>query len=62
MDPATAAAALAGHGGGIGLHNVQSRLRATFGEGYGLQVGPGPVGGTEVVMTLPKFRAGVRAA
>jgi len=60
MDPDTAASALAGNGRGIGLHNVQSRLRATFGEGYGLQVVPGP--GTEVIMTLPKFRAGVRPA
>jgi two-component system LytT family sensor kinase len=60
MDPDTAASALAGNGRGIGLHNVQSRLRATFGEGYGLQVVSGP--GTEVIMTLPKFRAGVRPA
>ncbi len=60
MDPDMAASALAGNGGGIGLHNVQSRLRATFGDGYGLQLGPGP--GTEVIMTLPKFRAGVRPA
>jgi two-component system, LytTR family, sensor kinase len=60
MDPEMAARALAGNGRGIGLHNVQSRLRATFGEGYGLQVVPGP--GTEVIMTLPKFRAGVRPA
>jgi two-component system LytT family sensor kinase len=52
--------ALAGRGRGIGLNNVQSRLRATFGEGYGLQVENGQ--GTTVVMTLPKFRAGVRAA
>ena len=60
MDRATAAAALAGNGRGIGLYNVQSRLQATFGEGYGIQLGDGP--GTEVVMTLPKFRAGVRPA
>jgi two-component system LytT family sensor kinase len=60
MDPEMAARALAGDGRGIGLHNVQSRLHATFGEGYGLQVGPGP--GTEMIMTLPKFRAGVRPA
>jgi two-component system LytT family sensor kinase len=60
MDSAAAEAALAGNGRGIGLHNVQSRLRATFGEGYGIQLGDGP--GTEVVMTLPKFRAGVRPA
>jgi two-component system LytT family sensor kinase len=60
MAPEVAGEALAGRGGGIGLNNVQSRLRATFGEGYGLQVENGD--GTVVVMTLPKFRAGVRAA
>jgi two-component system, LytTR family, sensor kinase len=60
MDPEMAARALSGNGRGIGLHNVQSRLHATFGEPYGLQLGPGP--GTEVIMTLPKFRAGVRPA
>src|SRR3954470_8469738 len=62
MDLEMAARALSGNGRGIGLHNVQSRLHATFGEGYGLQVGPGPAAGTEVVMTLPRFRAGVRPA
>jgi two-component system, LytTR family, sensor kinase len=60
MPDAVAEEALAGRGRGIGLGNVQSRLRATFGEGYGLQVENGQ--GTTVVMTLPKFRAGVRAA
>ncbi len=44
MDPDGRASALAGNGGGIGLHNVHSRLRATFGDGYGLQLGRGPGG------------------
>jgi two-component system, LytTR family, sensor kinase len=57
IDPERAADALAGRGPGIGLGNVHGRLLSTFGEGYGLQVE-----GTTVVMTLPKFRAGVRAA
>jgi two-component system, LytTR family, sensor kinase len=39
---------------------VHGRLLSTFGEGYGLHVESGT--GTTVVMTLPKFRAGVRAA
>jgi len=60
IDPALAAAALEGRGGGIGIGNVHGRLRSTFGEGYGLELGDGP--GTTFVMTLPKFRAGVRAA
>jgi two-component system LytT family sensor kinase len=54
-------AVLAGEAGGIGIANVQQRLRQSFGPGYGLQIETGR-GGTEVVMSLPKFRAGVRAA
>ena len=62
IDPERARAALAGDGPGIGLGNVHGRLFPTFGEGYGLQVESGGGRGTTVVMTLPKFRAGVRAA
>ena len=57
IDPERAADALAGRGPGIGLGNVHGRLQSTFGEGYGLEVES-----NTVVMTLPKFRAGVRAA
>jgi two-component system, LytTR family, sensor kinase len=59
IDPERAAAALAGRGPGIGLGNVHGRLQSTFGEGYGLAVENGA--GATIVMTLPKFRAGVRA-
>jgi two-component system LytT family sensor kinase len=59
IDPERAAAALAGRGPGIGLGNVHGRLQSTFGEGYGLVVENGD--GATIVMTLPKFRAGVRA-
>ncbi len=52
---------LCGGSGGIGMANVQGRLQQSFGEGYGLRVSSSTAG-TEVVMTLPKFRAGVRAA
>jgi two-component system, LytTR family, sensor kinase len=62
IDPERARDALAGHGPGIGLGNVHGRLLSTFGEGYGLEVEPRDGRGTTVVMTLPKFRAGVRAA
>jgi two-component system, LytTR family, sensor kinase len=48
--------------GGIGLQNVHGRLRATFGTEYGLQLRSEPGRGTTVTMTIPKFRAGVRAA
>jgi two-component system, LytTR family, sensor kinase len=62
LDPEAARAALDGSGGGIGLPNVHSRLQATFGPGYGLEIEPTQGSGTTVVMTLPKFRAGVRAS
>ena len=62
LDAAAARAALNGSGGGIGLPNVHSRLQATFGPGYGLEIESTPGDGTTVVMTLPKFRPGVRVA
>jgi two-component system, LytTR family, sensor kinase len=62
IDPERARAALAGQGPGIGLGNVHGRLQSTFGEGYGLEIDETVARGTTVVMTLPKFRAGVRAA
>jgi sensor histidine kinase YesM len=62
MDAERAAIVLAGHGGGVGIANVQARLQSTFGPGYGLEIDSEPGHGTTVTMTLPKFRAGVRAA
>jgi two-component system LytT family sensor kinase len=62
MDEARSRAALSGASEGIGLSNVHGRLRAAFGEGYGLELESAPGAGTTVVMTIPKFRAGVRAA
>jgi two-component system, LytTR family, sensor kinase len=62
MDEAKARAALNGLSDGIGLSNVHGRLRGAFGEGYGLELETSPGAGTTVVMTIPKFRAGVRAA
>jgi two-component system, LytTR family, sensor kinase len=62
MDEAQAQAALAGSSEGIGLSNVHGRLRGAFGDGYGLELESTPGSGTTVVMTIPKFRAGVRAA
>jgi two-component system LytT family sensor kinase len=62
IDPERARAALSGEGPGIGLGNVHGRLLSTFGEGYGLEIEPPDGRGATVVMTLPKFRAGVRAA
>lgn len=62
MDAERAVAALRGESGGTGIANVDRRLRATFGEDYGLEIDSRPGKGTTVVMTVPKFRAGVRAA
>jgi two-component system, LytTR family, sensor kinase len=62
MDPERAQELLAGRGGGVGIANVQGRLLSTFGPGYGLEIHSRPDAGTTVIMTLPKFRAGVRAA
>jgi two-component system LytT family sensor kinase len=55
-----AASALSGATGGVGVHNVDRRLRATFGEEYGLRIVSEPGCGTTVVMTVPRYRAGVR--
>jgi two-component system LytT family sensor kinase len=62
MDPSLTEAVLAGRGGGVGIANVQARLQTTFGPEYGLEIDSAPGQGTTVTMTLPKFRAGVRAA
>ncbi len=62
MDEDQAADALDGRGEGIGLSNVHGRLQATFGEEYGLRVESEPGRGTTVILCVPKFRAGVRAA
>ncbi len=62
LDAETARSVLAGAGrGGIGLRNVDVRLRASFGDGYGLRVSGDPQHGTTVTMAVPKFRAEVRA-
>jgi two-component system, LytTR family, sensor kinase len=44
----------------VGLTNVDHRLRAAFGNDYGLVVETAPGAGTRVIMRVPKFRAGVR--
>jgi two-component system, LytTR family, sensor kinase len=54
--PARVRAVLAGAGGGIGLSNVDARLRATFGERYALRIESEPGEGTTTVMTVPNLR------
>lgn len=45
----------------LGLTNVDHRLRAAFGNDYGLVVETAIGAGTKVIMRVPKFRSGVRA-
>ncbi|WP_433622481.1 histidine kinase [Nocardia sp. CA-120079] len=45
----------------VGLANVDDRLRATFGNDYGLIVETAPGAGTKVSLRVPKFRAGIQA-
>jgi signal transduction histidine kinase len=42
-----------GEGAGIGLHNVDQRLRKTYGEGYGLEVGDHEPQGAVVMVRIP---------
>ena len=61
QDPERIRAVLAGETGGesVGLANVDERLRATFGDEYGLVVETAPGAGTRVVVRVPKFAPGV---
>ncbi|MTD12689.1 sensor histidine kinase [Nakamurella sp. YIM 132087] len=59
MDPATVGVHDAGETH-VGLGNVDDRLRAVFGEDYGLVVETAPGAGTKVVLRVPKFAPGVR--
>src|SRR5580700_10522116 len=55
-------AVLAGAGGGIGVSNVDSRLRATFGERYALRIESDLGEGTTAVMTVPNLRGEIPAS
>jgi two-component system, LytTR family, sensor kinase len=56
IEPERLGAVLAGAGGGIGVSNVDSRLRATFGERYALRIESDLGEGTTAVMTVPNLR------
>ncbi|HKX69372.1 MAG TPA: histidine kinase [Intrasporangium sp.] len=60
-DPEKVRLALAGDGStdSVGLANVDERLRAAFGDDYGLLVETAEGAGTKVTVRLPKFRPGV---
>ncbi|MFB4308455.1 sensor histidine kinase [Actinomadura sp. GTD37] len=71
MDPEEVRRLLAGErrtpGGGtdeagIGLANVDDRLRQVYGDEYGLAVETGPGAGTKVIVRVPKYRPGVTAS
>ncbi len=56
IEPERVPQVLAGAGGGIGLSNVDARLRATFGDRYALRIESRLGQGTTVVMTVPNLR------
>ncbi len=62
-DPERVRRALAGDASldSVGLGNVDARLRATFGDEYGLVVETAPGAGTKVIVRVPKFAPGVSA-
>lgn len=62
MEPALLRALLAGEGpasSGIGLRNVDERLRQTYGDAYGLVIETGAGAGMKVTVRVPKYRPGV---
>jgi two-component system LytT family sensor kinase len=57
IEPERVPAVLAGAGGGIGVSNVDARLRASFGERYALRIDSRVGVGTTAIMTVPNLRA-----
>ncbi|MFC7466794.1 sensor histidine kinase [Actinomadura keratinilytica] len=65
MDPDRLRALLRGEGGpsaGVGLLNVDERLRTVFGDPYGLVIETARGAGTRITVRIPKFRAGVHSS
>jgi two-component system LytT family sensor kinase len=60
-DPERVRRVLAGEPGSdsVGLANVDERLRAAFGDDYGIVIETAQGAGTKVIVRLPKFRPGV---
>jgi two-component system, LytTR family, sensor kinase len=56
IEPERVPAVIAGAGGGIGVSNVDSRLRATFGERYALRIESELGAGTTAIMTVPNLQ------
>ncbi|MFJ3924432.1 histidine kinase [Streptomyces sp. NPDC090022] len=63
MDPALLRRILAGErtgsSSGIGLPNVDERMRQVYGDAYGLVIETGVGAGMKITMRIPKYRAGV---
>lgn len=62
MEPERLRQILRGEGGtstGIGLLNVDERLRQVYGDDYGLVIETGVGAGMKITLRLPKYRAGV---
>lgn len=57
IEPERVPAVLAGAGGGIGVSNVDARLRASFGERYALRIESRVGVGTTAIMTVPNLQA-----
>lgn len=65
MDPERLRHILRGQGGrstGIGLLNVDERLRQVYGDDYGLVIETGIGAGMKITVRLPKYRAGVHGS
>jgi two-component system LytT family sensor kinase len=56
IEPERVPEVLAGAGGGIGISNVDARLRATFGERYALRIESELGRGTTAIMRVPNFK------
>jgi two-component system LytT family sensor kinase len=64
MDPERLRRILRGEGGpraGIGLLNVDERLRQVFGDDHGLVIETGVGAGTRITVRLPKYHPGVHS-
>jgi two-component system LytT family sensor kinase len=65
MDPGRLRRILAGEAGasdGIGLSNVDDRLRQVYGDDYGLIIETAPGAGMKITARLPKYQPGVHPA
>jgi two-component system LytT family sensor kinase len=63
-DPTVVRSALDGHAGadGVGLGNVDARLRQVYGDDFGLVVETAPGAGTKVTFRVPKYAPGVHVS